>query len=234
MKVISRNWKAVLAVLLAAAAVLVYFLGYRPRLERCQQEMQELGSQIAMLQTTVANNEKYKDVQGELDAASQAIAESRAELYAKFPAEFREEDQLLYLLYLDEALGQGGDELGYSQELHEIFTLRFPDDSELKDIKFEFGDAVPVQVLSDGAVLQGMNLTAYYHASYEDFKNMVNYLATDSRIASIRYATFRYDEAKKLLDGKLELVLYLLDSDTQVYEAPEVTVPSTGKTDIFG
>ena len=87
--------------------------------------------------------------------------------------------------------------------------------------------------MSDGAVLEGLNLTVYYHASYQDFKKMVHTLATDERITSIRYATFNYDEEKKLLDGQMTLTLYLMPSRENLYEEPGVPVPSIGKTDIF-
>ncbi|MDO4314217.1 MAG: hypothetical protein Q4C45_00455 [Oscillospiraceae bacterium] len=228
MKAIARNWKAVLAVLLAAAAVLLYFMGYRPRYASYVAERDQLNDQIAALQATIAQNEKYKDVQDQLEPATEAIGESRAALYDNFPSEMREEDQLLYLLYLEETLGTGKNELGYTQELHDIFAQRFN-----SDIEFSFGTVTPVQLMSDGTVLAGLNLTVYYHASYEDFKSMIHTLAEDERITSIRYATFNYDEEKKLLDGQIVLTLYLMQTGQNPYEEPEVTAPATGKTDIF-
>ena len=90
-----------------------------------------------------------------------------------------------------------------------------------------------MQALSDGALLEGLNLTVYYHASYREFKNMVHALATDERITSIRYATFNYDSEKKLLDGQMTLTLYLMPSAQSTYEEPGVTPPAIGKTDIF-
>ena len=95
------------------------------------------------------------------------------------------------------------------------------------------GEITPMQALSDGALLEGLNLTVYYHASYQEFKNMVHALATDERITSIRYATFNYDSEKKLLDGQMSLTLYLMPSAQNTYEEPGVTPPATGKTDIF-
>lgn len=228
MKAIARNWKAVLAVLLAATAVLVYLIGYRPHYEAYVAEREQLNSQNDMLQATIAENEKYKDVQDELEPALEALAESRAALYESFPSEMREEDQLLYLLYLEETLGTGKNELGYTQELHDIFVQRFN-----SDIEFSFGSVTPIQLMSDGAVLAGLDLTVYYHASYEDFKSMIHTLAEDERITSIRYATFNYDEEKKLLDGQIVLTLYLMQAGQNSYEEPEVTAPATGKTDIF-
>ena len=61
MKVIGRNWKAVLSVLLLLVAVLVYVLGYRPRSEAYVMERDQLNAQITALQTTIVENEKYKE-----------------------------------------------------------------------------------------------------------------------------------------------------------------------------
>lgn len=230
MKVIGRNWKAVLSVLLLLAAVLVYVLGYRPRSEAYVLERDQLNTQITALQTTIVENEKYKDVQDQLEPAEAAIEESRAALYENFPADMKEEDQILYLLYLEKTLGTGSKELGYTQELHDIFLQRFGSGG---DIEFSFGEITPMQVLSDGALLEGLNLTVYYHASYRDFKNMIHALATDERITSIQYATFNYDSEKKLLDGQMTLTLYLMPSAQNTYEEPGVAPPATGKTDIF-
>lgn len=230
MKVIGRNWKAVLSVLLLLAAVLVYVLGYRPRSEAYVLERDQLKTQITALQTTIVENEKYKDVQDQLEPAEAAIEESRAALYENFPADMKEEDQILYLLYLEKTLGTGSKELGYTQELHDIFLQRFGNGG---DIEFSFGEITPMQALSDGALLEGLNLTVYYHASYRDFKNMIHALATDERITSIQYATFNYDSEKKLLDGQMTLTLYLMPSAQNTYEEPGVAPPATGKTDIF-
>lgn len=230
MKVIGRNWKAVLSVLLLLVAVLVYVLGYRPRSEAYVMERDQLKTQITALQTTIVENEKYKDVQDQLEPAEAAIEESRAALYENFPADMKEEDQILYLLYLEKTLGTGSKELGYTQELHDIFLQRFGSGG---DIEFSFGEITPIQDLSDGALLEGLNLTVYYHASYRDFKNMIHALATDERITSIQYATFNYDSEKKLLDGQMTLTLYLMPSAQNTYEEPGVAPPATGKTDIF-
>ena len=161
MKVIGRNWKAVLSVLLVISAVLVYFLGYRPRSEAYAAERQQLETQITALQTTIIENEKYKGVQDQLEPAKAAVEESRTALYENFPADMKEEDQLLYLLYLEKTLGTGSKELGYTKELHDIVLRRFGSG----DIEFSFGEITPMQVLSDGALLEGLNLTVYYHAS---------------------------------------------------------------------
>ena len=81
--------------------------------------------------------------------------------------------------------------------------------------------------MSDGAILEGLNITVYYHASYAEFKEMVQALATDERIASIQYATFSYDSSEKKLTGQMTLTIYLMQTLEDGYEEPAVTVPDT-------
>ena len=62
---------------------------------------------------------------------------------------------------------------------------------------------------------------------------MVQALATDERITSIQYATFNYKIPEQKLVGQMTLTVYLLQTLEDGYEEPAVTVPDTGKTDIF-
>lgn len=230
-KAIVRNWKALLAIVLLLAAAAVFFLGYRPAAALFIQQRDQLTEMNTQLQTTIADNERYKDVQDQLAPSLDVIEESRQALYDAFPDRMREEDQLLYLLYLDQTIGTGDKELGYTQELHDLFVQRFGESSG--DIEFTFGDITPIQILSDGAILGGLNITVYYHASYTELKEMVQALATDERITSIQYATFNYNIPEQKLVGQMTLTVYLLQTLEDTYEEPTVMVPDTGKTDIF-
>lgn len=230
-KAIVRNWKALLAIVLLLAAAAVFFLGYRPAAALFTQQRDQLTEMNTQLQATIADNERYKDVQDQLAPSLDAIEESRQALYDAFPDGMREEDQLLYLLYLDQTIGTGDKELGYTQELHDLFMERFGESSG--NIEFTFGDVTPIQILSDGAILGGLNITVYYHASYTELKEMVQALATDERITSIQYATFNYNIPEQKLVGQMTLTVYLLQTLDDTYEEPAVTVPDTGKTDIF-
>lgn len=243
MKAIARNWKAVLAFLLMLAALLVYFMGYKPKKTAYEQERNQLNMQITALQTTIAENERYKDVKDLLPAELEKIDASRDGLYEVFPQEIREEDQILYLLYLEQVFGGEFAELGFTQNLYENRYLlewnpsrtqgllrEYEDQSR---ITFEFGQVQPIQVLSDGAVLQALDINLTYDASYDGFKKMVHYLATDSRVTSIRFATFNYNVLDETLSGQLALRLYLLDATDREYAKPDITNPGTGKPNMF-
>lgn len=223
MKALARNWKAVLAFLLVLAALAVYFMGYKPKKEAYEQEKSQLNMQITALQNTIQENERYKDVKDLLPAELEKLDASRDGLYEAFPQEMKEEDQILYLLYLEEVFGGEFAELGFTQSLYET----------LGQNTFQFGEVQPIQMLSDGAALQALDITLTYNASYDGFKKMVNYLATDSRVTSIRFATFNYDPVGQTLSGQLALRLYLLDATDREYTRPEIANPGTGKTNMF-
>lgn len=208
MKTLAKNWKVVLALLMVMAAMPVFFLGYLREKKAFEAEESRLDSEIGALQATIAENLRYSDIQEQLPDAQAAVEESRLALYQKFPTELREEDQIMYVLYLEE-----------------LFET---------EISFGFGTVAPVQVLSDGAVLEGLTLTVNYETTYQGFKEMIDYLATDSRITSIQYATVDYDAETDTATGSLTLLCYIMDSDLlPEYQEPDVTKPQTGKPNIL-
>ena len=208
MKTLKQNWKAIVAFFLVVAAVCVYFLGYRPAKQEFESKEKELNIMITALQNTIAENLRYVDVQDKLEAATAELENSRLELYQKFPSELKEEDQIMYVVYLEDTFGT--------------------------EIHFSFGSVVPLVPLSDGSNLCALTLTVNYKTNYKGFKNMVNYLASDERITSIQTATMEYDEDNNVAEGTLTLLCYVMDSKLLEYVQPEVAAPSTGKSNIFG
>jgi len=207
MNALKRNWKAIIAFLLLAAAVGVFFLVYRPAKEQYESKTKELNNMITALQGTIAENLRYVDIQNKLPPEHEKLSASRLELYKKFPTELKEEDQIMYVVYLEETFGT--------------------------EIQFSFSEAVPMVPLSDGSTLMGLPLVVNYNTNYEGFKEMIDYLASDSRITSIQNATMQYDEANDIAVGSLTLICYIMDSELLEYQSPDVTEPSTGKPNIF-
>lgn len=207
MKTLKQNWKAIVALFLIIAAVLVYFMSYRPAKQQYENKQNELSTMITALQNTIAENLRYVDVQDKLPGATEQLEKSRLELYQKFPTELKEEDQIMYVVYLEDTFGT--------------------------EIQFSFGTVEPLLPLSDGSTLCGLTLTVNYQTNYEGFKEMINYLASDERITSIQHATMEYDEPNDVAVGTLTLLCYVIDSELLEYMQPDVTTPSTGKPNIF-
>jgi glucose/arabinose dehydrogenase len=203
---LKKYWKAIVAVVLLIAFALV-LSNYFSERQAHQAEVDKLQSNNQMLQNKVDANMKYEGVQDQLEDASAQLMASRLELYQKFPVEMKEEDQIMYVLYLEKIFGT------------EIF--------------FSFGQAQPMTVLKDGAKVMGLTLTVNYQTSYDGFKDMIDYLATDSRVTSVQFAQIQYDAATDTAVGTVTLLLYLIDSDLLDYVSPEVNEPETGKDNIF-
>jgi hypothetical protein len=194
------------AVVLLIAFVMV-FSNYLSERDAHKAEMDKLQTNNQTLQNKVDANKQYEGVQDKLEDASAQLMASRLELYQKFPVEMKEEDQIMYVLYLEKIFGT------------EIF--------------FSFGQAQPMTVLKDGAKVMGLTLTVNYQTSYDGFKDMIDYLATDSRVTSVQFAQIQYDAATDTAVGTVTLLLYLIDSDLLDYVSPEVNEPDTGKDNIF-
>lgn len=232
MKAIAKNWKVVLALLMIMAALPIFFMGYLREKKAFEAEQSQLKTQISTLQGTIAENLRYSDIQEQLPEAAAELEESRLALYEHLPKDILPEDQVMYLLYLEEAAGAGmkaqGD-VGYTADLHDFFAQYYG-----QDIKFSFGEEQNIRMMSDGSVLKGVSITVYFKITYDGFKNMINYLATDSRITSIQYATVDYDAENDVASGTLTLLCYLMDSEKlPAYEEPDVTKPQTGKHNIL-
>lgn len=207
MDLIKNNWKALLALVLVIASILILLLGYGPNKLEFQTESSMISNQVTQLEMTISDNLRYESVQDLLEPAANAVDMSRKALYRRFPAELREEDQIMYVLYLEEKFGT--------------------------EINFNFGTVAPIAYFSDGAILNGLSLTVNYESSYDGFKDMINYLAQDDRVTSIQYATMTYDAENDLVTGNLTLLLYMVDSSLVDYYRPNITRPELGKDNIF-
>ena len=202
-----RNWRLILGIVLLVAAVFTFFKIYLAEKNAHEMEVQTLNTYIMAMERNIAENLKYASIQDELDAAIEEVKASQLELYESFPVEMKEEDQIMYVLYLETLFGT--------------------------EISFSFSSPEAITPLSDGSTLQGLQLTVNYETTYQGFRNMVKYLSTDSRITSVKEATMQYDAETDTATGLVTLCLYLIDSEDREYLPPDVAIPETGKENIF-
>ena len=205
MKILSKYWKVLLAVALLVAVFVVY-TNYQDELAAHEAEIKQLQTYNLTLQTKIQKNKNYEGIQDKLEEATAQIVASRLELYEKFPVEMKEEDQIMYILYLEKQFGT--------------------------EINFSFSEAQSLVALKDGSQLMGLTLTVNYETTYQGFQDMINYLATDTRITSVQYANINYDAGRDMATGTVTLLLYLLN-DGSDYVGPEVNIPDTGKDNIY-
>ena len=202
-----KYWKLFLGLLLMLVAVLVYTNAYLPAQAEYEAQRNQLTGSVSALQAEHAENLSYTNVKAQIPAAIAEINEKRAELYSKFPAEMKEEDQIMYILYLEEIFGT--------------------------EIRFSFSTPENLVYLSDGAVMQTLTLTVNFKCSYHEFQDMITYLATDDKITSIYDARLNYNAEDDIVSGDITIIRYLLKSELLEYQKPAVPIPDTGKENIF-
>lgn len=201
-----KNRKLVLGIILLLIALFLFVNVYLKDKEAHEAEVAQLNMYITALENNIQENLKYAGIQEELDAAIEEVKADRQELYENFPVELKEEDQIMYVLYLET-----------------LFDT---------EINFSFSTPQAMAMMSEGT-LMGLTLTVNYETTYKGFKEMIDYLATDSRIVSVYSATIDYDEKTNKAIGDITLLLYLIDTELMDYVSPDVKVPPTNKTNIF-
>ena len=201
-KFLAKYWIALFALILFGAAAYVIFMLYKPEKAEYETNDRLLDTQISNVQAQINDNRQYAGVQDVLEGEEKALDESRLALYKAFPGEMKEEDQILYILYLEELFGN--------------------------DITFSFGTESDVITLNDGSDLKVLTLTVNYETNYQGFKDMIDRLATDDTyITSVQYCTLSYDSETDTATGTVTLVRYLLDYG-QEYQSPDVDGPGGG------
>ena len=207
MKLLGKYWKVLLALILIGAAAWTYFNMYETEKAAYEAQTKQIKSMITALEARIQENMRYADVQDKLEDATAQVMASRLDLYEKFPVEMLQEDQIMYVLYLETIFGT--------------------------EIQFNFGASQPMAALADGATLKGLLLTVNYETTYKGFQDMLNYLSTDSRVTSVQYADIQYDAKNDKAIGTVTLLLYLVDSELTEYLPPAVAIPETGKDNLY-
>ena len=207
MKILGKYWKVLLAVILIGMAGYTYYNVYETERVEYEKKSERLEMTILSLERKIVENARYADIQDQIPDALAEVEASRQELYEHFPLEMKEEDQIMYVLYLETIFGT--------------------------EIEFSFNEAVPYVAMKDGSYLMALKLNVNYETTYQGFQNMITYLATDSRITSVDVATIKYDKKTDTAVGQIQVVLYLMDSDLLEYLPPDVNEPETGKDNIF-
>lgn len=236
-----KYWKVLLAILLLIAAILAVLLVLRPQDKAMEQELESTAMMTDALQTRLnallaenaqlaAIKDKLPDAieevaaaRDELSGAMEIMAQDRATLYSSFPGGLKEEDQILYVLDLEELLDM---ELMFGRTYNSLTH------SEGRDLNFTFGAKQPIWQLSDGSVLWTVRINIDFDMSYDAFKQMLVYLANDERITSISQTIIDYDAQNNRVVGNSSLLYYYLESEANEYVGPEMDL-TTGKDTLF-
>lgn len=236
-----KYWKVLLAILLVIVAVLAVVFILVPQDKVMETEFNMAGMMTEALQTRLdaqlAENVQLAAIKDELPGAREEVAKSgedvaaameqleqdRATLYSDFPGGLKEEDQILYVMDLEDQLDM---ELMFGRTYDSLSH------SEGRDINFAFGVVHPLIQLTDGSILCSVNVDIDFDMSYPEFKQMLRYLAQDERITSINYTKIDYDTANNRVVGYATLLYYYLESEANLYVEPDMNL-QTGKDNLF-
>lgn len=207
MKKLLKYWKLLIALILIGLAIFIYQDKYVKEEAAYQSQAQQMEQLAGALRNAIEKNKRYADIQDDLEAAKAELDVSRMELYDHFPVEMKEEDQIMYVLYLETLFGT--------------------------EINFSFNRPVSLLTLKDGTDMQGLLMQVNYETSYQGFKDMVSYLATDDQIVSVYDATIEYDAEDDTVSGVLTLIVYLMYNEEFGYADPDIAIPELGKDNIF-
>ena len=207
LKAILKYWKLYIALILIGLALYIHQTKYVKEEALYQSQAQQMQQLEAALEKSIEKNRRYESIQEELGEAMVELDASRLDLYQHFPVELREEDQIMYVLYLETLFGT--------------------------EISFTFNQPVSLLVLNDGTNMQGLLMQVNYDTTYQGFKDMVSYLATDDKIVSVYDVTIAYDQNKDRVSGTMSLILYLMDTDKIAYTDPDIAIPELGKDNPF-
>lgn len=225
MRAFAKLWKVWIAVILFGVAAYLYFVDYRTEEIKYELTTAQMQTMIAAQRSKLNEDMAYADVQEEIEVAKVDLAASRLDLYKHFPKEMREEDQLMYAVYLETVFG--------TEIMVPVTTPQLGTPVPAPQLGFDFGEIQAINVLTDSSLILGLELVINYETTYDGFKEMINYLATDSRITSVKSAIMNYDEEKDVMTGYLTLTIYMLESPAVQYTAPDIAVPETGKDNVY-
>ncbi|MBQ6999918.1 MAG: hypothetical protein IJN67_02570 [Oscillospiraceae bacterium] len=263
MKSLGKYWKVLIALLLVLIAVWIYMNKYQTEKAAYEAESKQLQSIIDVLEDQIAENLQFKDVQDQLEDSKAQLEDSRVELYQHFPKELKEEDQIMYGLYLEKVFGteiklwevmQGNNHIdnklssmgvlpkqqwsiGSNQHYYDVSGNKLgpiPGVEQYMGTNFHFGSA---QVLAPLMDPEGANLMGLIL--------VVNYKTTYegfkdmiNYLAQDDFVTSIY-EATVSYNAKKDLAegtLYLIlytVDSAREYEAPDIKQFETGKDNIY-
>ena len=216
MKISKRDQKLIL-VLLGLAVFLTTYLGicrpFNTKKADVEAQLAELQAQADTLNTYAANQTSYKD---EMNRIGDELS---AEL-SQYPGEIRSEDLIMYATELEDKIGIKVSNISVSSP-EVLSKLSVPEKS---------GDSyslVPVAALKIG-------LTLSCSMSYDQMKNLINYVNNNSGKAELADVTVNYSSTDGKLTGTVTINKYFLASANYSYSKTSIPPVQQGTNDPFG
>lgn len=207
MKLSRRDIGLLLGLLGLVIAVASYALVFNPM----KLKNQELETQLASLKDKEA---KLVDLENNFDYYKEQIEvckEKSAEIEARFPAEVKPENEIMYAVELENAL-----EVEFS-------TLNY---------------GTPLEIVTSGEKAERFayctSLSANYRATYKGLKDVILYTADQDDRMVVDTVTASFDGTTGNLVGNMTINMYTVAGTERMYEKPYVPAMNMGIENIFG
>ena len=194
----------------------LYMYVYKPM----QDENKKMLSEIESL------NREYKTL--ELQYAQKSMYEAKIEEYKAamkedmllFPAEINEEDIIAYILNLQDA-----------HEI-EVMSIGFQEPMELVN----FNGVIEVEGAEQKTKMQGQRIdtVASIEVSYEELKNVLQYIYETQTQTTLESVTLSYNEGEETLSGAMNFSRYILSYEEAEYVPEVLPEVEIGQEDPFG
>lgn len=224
-KITSSELRLLLIVLAIAILALSWFLGYQNMHRYAERVNEQNAVDLAtytQLQLMVQNRSQVEKETEEAYKRVDAIV-------AKYPSDLTQEKAISIVQDLEDTTGVHISAAGFLMDdlIGEVSGTSIAtgeaDESAVADVP-----------TADANVGYYAILTMTYQATYDGFKEMLDYVAALPDRANMPNVTAEYDEESGGLVGSISLHMYYLTNTDREYEAPEITGVDKGVFDIFG
>ena len=214
---ISKRDQKLLLILLGLAIFLVSYLfvstAFNNKADAVQAEIDTLSPRLEELRGYYANLAQY---QQEVDKIEQSVNDT----LAKYPADVRSEDIVMYAVELS-------DKIGISVENISIDTPEVFSQFSIPEKTNEGYEIVPMAALRVRFVLNcGLN--------YEQLKSLMNYVYNNSQRTALDSVSVSYNTETGKLLGSVTLNKYFVVASDYIYKATSIPPVEKGVLDPFG
>lgn len=224
MKISKRDQKLLLCtggILIAVLAYLLVFRSFSEKNAVLEDEKVKLSNEVARLELLDVRKETYLETAEELSSLS-------AEMINQFPSEIREETAIMYAYDMEN-----------TSDIHVNSMTINP--ANLLYTMGQYNTAATDNTTTDTTVVQGVARYLYgvtlnldYTVSYEGFKDIINFIQSDTDKRNVERISLSYDAQTGNLLGTMVVNLFSLQGNDKVYEEPYIPSMPIGNTNPFG
>lgn len=201
----------VFGVLIAVMAYALVFAPYRGEIVAMESELASLQEEEKELKTLVAGLEYYET---EVDR----LTEENDEILDQFPADIQPEDEIMYIVELEEAV-----------------DIEIPSISYGTSVVSDTEDAVEgEETESEDMAVHQLAMNVSYTSSYQGLKDAITYTNEHLNRMVIDTLSVSYDASTGKVFGNMTFNLYYLTGTDKEYTGPDVDEGDLGVNNIFG